>query len=387
MDPVTLGMAKADAKKNYAPSNQLRERMNATAAMPLFIFNQALAARNCDILMLGDSKSEGQGASIITKRWQDQFRDSIRAKFGLTGGIGYVPAWSSAAGTPTVASWAYGGTVTNNGQETGLGRRQATLNASGTATITVDCTSVKLFFGRKNTSADAVSITIDGGEPATYTIPGTGGGDTTSGGMWTSPNLGPGTHTIIVARTGGSVIFEGGFFYKGDETTGIRTWDGSHSGYLAHYFANADAHSPKWQGVLPLIKPHLTIVAFGTNEWRTAMRTPAQFQQDLTNLISAVRTKAAQNSSFVIVMYSSPIAGGTTALAPWSEYVAAAYAVGVNDTSGIGGGSGVAVLDMGSRQPQAEYPDPWGLHTDGIHFTDKGNLLVMDAVLGFVTPK
>jgi lysophospholipase L1-like esterase len=361
-----------------------REALTSTVSRPLFAFFAALAARNCDILVIGDSKSAGQGASVLSNRWTDVLRDNYRAQFGITGGYGYIPAWSS--GGTQEFPWVFGGTFTNSQQETGLGRHQATLSTSGTATITVDCSSFKLFFGRKNTSSDAVTIAIDGGSATAYSIPGTAGGPTTSGAVWTSPALTPGSHTIVVTRTGGSVLFEGGFFYDGDETTGIRTWNGAHSGYYAQYFVDSDGHAAKWQGMLTEIDPDLTIIAFGTNEWRTSPgRTVAQFKTDLQGLISAVRTKSTAGS-FLLVMYEEPITGVANA-STYAEYVDAAYEVAAEDTGGPGAGTGVAILDLSRRMPKAENPDPYSLHTDGIHLNDAGNLIVSDAALGFITPR
>lgn len=370
-------------------SSRFREQLASGRTSPLLPYYSALGGRNLDVLFIGDSMTEGHGASTVGKRWVDLVRDDLRARYqpaGIIGGIGYVPAWyaSTYTATPTT-KWTWTGSVTNT-QGTGLGKRVTSLNATGASgSMTFTGTSLKLLFTKMNAAANSVSIQIDGGTAYTYTDPRTSGGPTVSGGVWNSVTNGPGalaagSHTVTITWASGQPFFEGAMVYNGDEASGIRVWDAAHFGYLAPNFGPSTVG---WFGAIPIAAPALTVIALGTNDFGTNGATPTQFNAALQQIIAGVRTYAAR-SAFVILMQPERTPTGVTAnTATYAQYVAAAYDVAAADTGAVLGGSGATVLDLTKRVARGD-TDPFGTRVDGVHFSDKGNRIVADALLGYL---
>lgn len=143
-------------------------------------------------------------------------------------------------------------------QSTGLG--------DGTATITRTCSSFKLLAHQHPTQATSLFVTVDGGAAVVWDVP-AGAGVA----QWTSAALTVAAHTVQVkARSNKACYFEGGMFFNGDETTGIRLWDGAKSGTRADQFNAETANGALWADSLGHMTPDLLIV-----EWITTTRSCA----------------------------------------------------------------------------------------------------------------
>ncbi|MDB5696677.1 MAG: hypothetical protein JWN21_2220, partial [Sphingomonas bacterium] len=147
----------------------------------------------------------------------------------------------------------------------------------------------------------------------------------------------------------------------------------------------AAAQSNTWAS-LGLIAPQLVTIALGTNDYQA--QTPiATFRANLTSIIASIRAQAA-NASVALIMYSRR---GDVAVQPigWRAYVDAAYAVADADV-GLAGASGVAVIDLSGRLPDAATTgtvDPLGLYSaDRVHLTGKGHATVGEMVAGALRP-
>lgn len=307
-----------------------------------------------DILALGDSLFSGQAVTSKYARWPSRMVDALRARLGMTGGFGYVPGYYTHA-APANQAWISSGNTA--GQTTyALGRTGRALGAdsgsgAGTATITMTCTSFDLSFQRNGT--DAFTVQIDGGTATAYPT-GPSGRVTVNSGALTR-----GAHTVVVKQTAGTPVFNGGMFYDGDETRGIRLWDGAQSGSRADQFNTADGGSSVWADQIgSLFTPELVLIEWMTND--AAARTLAQYQTSLANILSLVRSKAATVPIVFVAPYERTAAG---LIEPWANYVAAMQAVAATDSHSY-------FINMADRVPNLS-TDTYGVKADSIHPNDK----------------
>jgi lysophospholipase L1-like esterase/polygalacturonase len=336
-------------------------------------FYSALGNRHnapCNILVLGDSFVEGQGATTIGNRWLDLFRDRFRDRFvtpGITGGVGFIPA-VTAATTPT------GQTFTTTGNTAidfaGIGARTRVLGPTagagvGTMSITRTCTSFAIHHKPDDASA-AFTVTIDGGAPVTVT--GVAGEQ-----VWSSSALADGAHSIVIAQSSGLAKIEGIMFYRGDETKGIRIWDSGRAGSRTGDWISGGTFGVTWADSIAKVTPDLVVIAFATND--VAAVTPTQYAADLTALITLVRSKQA-NVSIAIMPPFPRVAGG--ALAPWADYVSAAKAVAYATAQCV-------FLDVSDLFPTPS-PDTYSLLSDGLHPNNRGHGLMAEAHLALLSP-
>ena len=210
-----------------------RDKLKSVDADKLRPFYASLADRATsplDVLVVGDSISEGEGSGVITNRWSSRFLASLRAQFqpqGVAGGRGYIPAWyAQASPAPATAGFTPSGSGIAQATTYGLGRRSVTLSAGGTLTVTVNCTSFDLVYP-KQVSGGIVSVAIDGGTAVNVdtTAAGALGGQKT---RFTPTLRGP--HTIVISYVSGTPMVEGIMVYDGDENLGVRLWGSGPSG-------------------------------------------------------------------------------------------------------------------------------------------------------------
>lgn len=313
-----------------------------------------------DVLIVGDSLMEGYQASSWANRRPVLDQAALRAKFpsGAAGGSGYIPAEYNFTGAAAVA-WTRGGAAPTN-QARGLGLRGRQMAATTTYTITQTCTSFELYIYRL--SNDAVTITIDGGTPATWTL-------VTSGNQnqkWTSPALTPTSHTIVVTFVSGGPVFCGGMFYNGDETKGVRVWDGSTSGSkTSTYTTNASGSSTNWSEWIGstatpgiAVTPDLVVLETLVNDVTTDDATT--YATNMGALIDLVRTKTA--APILLMPHWKPL--DRTITSPWTDYLEKLRGLAATKTN-------VAYFELQSRVPDLT-GDPYSFLADAIHLNDKG---------------
>lgn len=359
MDAVTLAAANAAAAKRYQPT------------VPKFSGRSLVMADRVtqpfDILGLGDSLLSGQGVSSRAARWPNRMIDRLRLRYptpGVVGGEGYVPSMLTHGSTFTLS----GNTASSN--STGLGRQGKTLAATtgsgaGSASITVTCSSFKLHFNRFGN--DAFTITIDGGAATTITAGPLGLWS------WTSPALTPGSHTVVVTETAGGPELHGIMVFNGDETKGIRYWDGAQSGTRADQFNATDVGgSAVWaNNIGTTVVPDLVIVGWMTNDYIN--RTPAQYQASLGYIRDLVRSKTTAPILW-LAPYERVAAGfgGAT----WSQYVAAMRTVAASDSASN-------FFNVADYVPRLS-PDTFGALVDGTHPTDKFAAYLGDVLAHYI---
>lgn len=369
-DKIQHGSATPAAlKAAFGPSAALRSWRTALGGR---------AYAPADIVVMGDSIGEGQGATARSRRWSDEAIAELRTRYpaGVTGGAGYVPACNYQTSYPS--DWAITGGAAGI---YGLGERSVQLTGTGhRISTTQKCTSFRIYYIQGATNTGPFTVTIDGGAPTTVTPPTTGGYGV---GVWSSAALTSGSHSIVVGYGGTQTSFIlGGFFFDGDETAGIRLVDATHYGYYtdqyAADFANAGVPGNNFQVghylQLPA-GPSLVVLALGLNDYQ-AGTAPSTVQAHVETVIATIKALHSSQGWFppsflLLAMYQRTDV--TSPAHPWAEYVAAYRAIANADPTNV------ACLSFTDRIDTAA--QAFGiLQSDGTHPTDKGHGFIADAV-------
>jgi lysophospholipase L1-like esterase len=265
------------------------------------------------VLWIGDSLSEGQGASARANRWQDKVLAQLRTDLptpGVAGGYGYVPTWY-AVYTPD-STWSTThrsttGTVADLQQNPGdtvdknLGLRHTNLAAGATLSMTVTGTSADVWWQQ---GYGSFTVAVDGGTPTTINT----SGGTTGYPSKTTISLGAtGSHTVLITATTASRV-AGLMVYDGDETKGIRAVDAAHVGFFSDSYLGAGMQRA-WQ----LVSPDLAVIELGVNDYVFAHQTSAQVKANLQTLISEIRAGVSKQVSIAVVIIAGTINSGSNA--------------------------------------------------------------------------
>lgn len=344
--------------------SSLNARFARGPLTPLYGWLSQLSSANtqqANVLMMGDSIMEGFGAPNVASRWVDLAQAKLRKEFNASGVAGgeWVPAmyFVGPQGTDRFAAWTYAGTTTDSSYGPGFKAKQ--IYAGTTATITRYCSSIDLWF-RLVAAGQQVTIAIDGGAPVTLTI------DAVAK-KWSSGALAPGNHTVVVTRQVGSPALVGGYFYNGDETTGVRLIDGSHSGATAGLFATAN----DWRNWLTPLGIDLIVIGVITNDSRASSNgySAATYKGHIESIISQAR--AAKANVPILLLPTFQPTGET--IEPWSNYINALAQVAAATPY-------TALYDTSLAIPSL-VGDPFGILMDGVHPSTAGHALMRDLSL------
>lgn len=338
---------------------------------------RALALRESapfDIVFIGHSLFEGEGATSMFKRGTDRFRDCMRTRFpvaGVTGGYGFVRP-RTASSTWANPYWTdSGGTYSGN-----YGNGSYFVNAAGAKVVlnSIVCTAVDVLYvqgggGTFSTKTDGVA---NGDTKATT-------GSPTQIMKYRVPGIsGPAAaHTVEVNYVSGNSIICGFMIYSGDESTGIRVWNFAQGGLTS---AQMQDPSNQKRADLATIAPSLVVVTAGANDFKTGV-TPATSKAQINTLLTQIRVKAPNASLLLNVEHELGSVGSP--VAPWAEYAANYYALA--DERGD-----CAVFDFWQRVGLGGPPQPAKaqgiIHADNQHYTDAGYLMWAEALAGFISP-
>lgn len=382
---------KVDITLAVTESAKSQQQLATQRSRAMLAWTSALANRHyerCNVVCIGDSITEGQGATQADRRWIARLRDNLRTKFQTTGisggGRGFVGAvgtgevsftWpTTVAGSPTIAS------------SLGPKSQFLQLNASGqsvTYSLNGDAADImwtQVPFG------GTFSWQVDGG--ATTNVSTNGG--SIDDGKLTHINLGAsGAHTLTIAWVSGNANIDGIIEFNGDYASGIQVHDAGHYGWQTSdwitVLANG-ANSPA--AAINALDPAATIIMLGVNDQYSGV-SPATYQTNLTQIISLLRALATPPYSSVILVMVPPRTGQAGYAYPWSQYVDAAWSVAAADTGGVGSSSLVTVLDftLGPRMLDAD-SDIYGNWPGGdlVHPSDKGHSTIADHIAAFLLP-
>lgn len=319
------------------------------------------------IAILGDSFTEGVGATTRPNRWADRLRDQLRARFpsdgvGSGGGAGFLAANSAASNS----AWTYSGTVDAGANWFGWGGLPLILEANGAyMQTTVTGTSVDII--DVTGGGLTVSVTVDGGSPTTYNQ----GSGATDGNAHRVSLGAVGSHTVRITAPGPAVYIDGAIVYNGDENAGIHMIPMGHSGWASGDFVTL-LGGYSTQAIGPQ-DADLWIVELGLNDQGTAV-TPVAFRSNLETLISTAKSVTTGKTPSFALAAPVDVAVGTY---PWASYVDAMWAVAAADDN-------VCVYDGRQRMgPTGATPLFAG---DTFHPSDRGHAFLADSLLGFLSP-
>lgn len=281
-----------------------------TTAVALRRFHVSLAdpSTPTDIVVVGDSITEGLGASSWRKRWVSVFCDQLRRAYqpdGIPGGAGYFNGWNQGQ----FADWPLDPSAPIPNTDFGLGRQSLIMTGSNSAifeTAGPVSTGFDIIVTKSSGGggANAIQYVVDQGD---VVVVSTDDAIVARGGYRIPVRgLARTEHSLVIAAAGGSTYFEGVVFYDGDETRGIRVWESGQSGYRA-----ADYVAPHnlWAQSLIEIAPALVVLAVGSNDYASG-RTPAQLKADVASIRTDVIATLDYTPSFALVAYSDRGVGG-----------------------------------------------------------------------------
>jgi len=364
MDVVTLGMAKADAKKNYENPKRRQDL--------LWRFRKMLATGTGTVLCLGDSWTEGtRGSDTSFVRYVDHLASGIRRAgqpAGIPGGM-YIPSYATYA-TKLPANWVFAGSTVQK-QVSGMGYYNVEMANAATASLTFTGTGFKIHWDRLTDGATAVGVTIDGVSVGTIDSSGAA-----HYGMSTSfTGLNPGKHAIVLTVTTGAVFsFQGAYVFNGDETAGIKFYTSGRGGIKSDAVTQTG-----FVGNLQATGPDLILFEYGINDYRNAIPV-ATFKANLASAIDTVRSRGVDaTASIAIVSCPEAVTGGIPAVAPWSDYKAAMAAL-ANEKN-------VLLIDLTPVFGAGVLTETTGLaDVDHVHPNDAGHLAVANKILAEIIP-
>lgn len=321
-------------------------------------------------LAVGDSLTEGQGASSRATRWLDLARDDLRERFpvdGVEGGAGHLPARFAVYGPDSPwGSWqsSLDGSARLDTSTPALGQRALDLAAGTTITYPVTGDAVDVWW---TPGGGEATVTVDDGEPVVVdTAAGAGGASPDGALVTTVDDLDPGEHEVTVTAVG-DVALEGLTAYDGDRSAGVTTVDAARSGATT---PEVLAELPGLVARAEAVSPDLVTISLGINDAATG-RSPAQVGADLTTLVEALQDVGSSPS---VVLLGEFVPGTSVAGAlprPLDEYTDA--------VRGVADATGSAYVGLEDALPEDGLDDL--LAADGLHPADPGQRLVADLLV------
>jgi lysophospholipase L1-like esterase len=304
-------------------------------------------------LAVGDSLTEGQGASSVETRWVDLARDGLRAAHpvdGVTGGVGYRPAVFATYGPDSPwGDWAAD-------RQGGVAPDGTTPDPGAQVSWPVTGTDVDLWWA-------------GGGGSFTWDVDGTRQGPVDTGDAAASSSLTPiegleaGAHTVTVTVDGDSdeaVVLHGLAAFDGDRDRGVTLYDSARSGATTTTFTDDLAG---WLEAVAAARPDVVTITLGANDLRSL--DPEEFADGCLDIVEGLQGLDAPPT--IVVVDEFPVAAGLadSGRAPVSEYADALDEV-VDDTGIVSVSLGDALASSGSGDLRSL------LSSDGLHPNDAG---------------
>lgn len=424
IDPIVYA---SDTQTVSANTTSLRTISRQAATNPLRSWHRSFAnarygstyglngasSRVSDILVIGDSITEGYGANTIGlgTSWIRRFSQLLAESANTDGRTGvYIPC-SEFDGLIPAPKWVSSGTTSET--TVGLGRRSQSISAGGSMTLTVTGTSATVFYRRAKQfplpyNHGAIRIRV-------YEGSGTGGTllfdrtqDTYEAGLtpgsqilvaqeipisaWGSRK----TATIVVSQEtatdlkDGPVLCDGAYIHDGTETVGTRVWcsgkagsafstwnsvvnDSLNTDWLAimrTHITIADASaSPVTQIGAGYLQPSLVVIALGSNENTT---TPSSIKLAMQTLVNNINNQFGASVTLPSFAFMINPTNGTKTDAYWAPIVTAMYEQAE--------AMGCAIWDWSSLfgSYSTVTGDPFGWSSDNLHPNNGGHIALGD---------
>jgi len=339
-------------------------------------FDSEVAARDerpVSILALGDSLTEGWGATDLADPWTRRLQVLLRARWptitnGVGGGAGYLPSWHASQSLPDPE-------VTGSPAEVwdhGIGFRSLRLEAGDAVTFEVVGTTARLWYATRPTGGAAMAVAVDGGEPQLISQE---VGVVAAEATVDLPLGASGPHEVEVAHAAGVDAAIGGLqVFDGDEDSGLTVLNGGRSGMFAAQLAHPSV-VPRLADQVRLLDPSLVLLMLGVNDM-TLHIAPSTFHDRIATAVASVRTGDPEVP--IVLIGSWQHAGDFTH--PWSAYLEQLEAIAASTP-------GVMFLDMTDHWPRAGTVEAAaaGHYRDVVHLSSQGNealaALVAEALL------
>lgn len=340
----------------------------------------ALAARDyarANIVCVGDSITEGQGATVLDRRYVARLAALLRARYPTTGvtsgGRGYLGG--ALTGTTSFAATSFVTVAGSVGNQSDYGPKRGirTLTGAGQSlTWALTGTAADIMWVRAG-SGGTFSYAVDGGSATNVSTTGS-----TADGQLTRVSLGAaGAHTLTVAYvSGGTCFIDGVIEYNGDENAGIMVHDAGHYGWASTEWAAGSLPNYQFASALKGLSPSLYYLQIGTNDLATNVN-PTTFQTNVTSLISQLRSPLSTPYPPIVLGMIYQRSGTFTYT--WAQYLAAAYAIAAADSQ-------VLVLDHTLRMPSVAASATYSLYADTVHPSDRGMAMLADTAAAFLAP-
>jgi len=382
-DPSTLtGAAMQSAYAGFTPRGlELIETQRWDALRP---FSAALANRHyqrVNVAVLGDSITEGQGATQFDRRWVSKLQEQLRAHLptsGLAGGgRGFIAAEMTGQNSFTSPASNVGGPRASHPY--GPKRHSLVLEEAGhEVSFALNGTSCDLLY--IGGTGGSVTYSVDGGAPVVFVIP----GPLLDGQKERITFPSSGEHTLTVAWASGDSYIHGVIEYNGDEEKGIHVNDAGHYGWNTGYgsagWLQGGFAGNFWPAGVASLGSDLLMVALGTNDPVSGI-SPTEHKSNIEGIISKVRAGYAELGWSAPPVLLVPYGGPANTASSWQGYVSAELEIAAEDPA-------VAISDLSLRLPNASLPDDLGLYADGVgHPSDKGHSMTGDALATFMLPR
>lgn len=309
-----------------------------------------------NLIVAGDSISEGTGSTNTINRWQNQLQTALRYRHGISYGADYpfIPCWpkTTAPGMPVTRT---GNVVADTSR--GLGWKAVTIGTDGVVTFTFTGTSCKLMYFKGSTSGQ-MTVQIDGGAVTTIDTNSVSNPVAANAAIWDSGALTPGAHTVVVAKaaaSSNSVYPAGLLTFNGDETTGIRVLDAAYHGVQSTWFTSARMdHMVSAVSAIGNVK--CIVLNVGTNDMGFG-NSLATYKTNIELFVSKLRTGGYTDTIVLQNCYK----GSGRDEATWAGYGEQLRQIAATDAD-------IAYFDWRLRMP--DIPNPYNTAPDGYLFND-----------------
>lgn len=332
-----------------------------------------------NMIVCGDSISEGTGSSNCANRWQNLVQTGLRYRHGVSWGADwpFIPVWpkTTAPGIPVTRT----GNVTADTTR-GLGWKAGIIGSDGVVTWTFTGTSCKLMYFKGSTSGQ-FTVQIDGGAVTTVDTNSTTAPPATNAAIWDSGALTPGVHTVVVAKAASSSnsVYMGGLLtFNGDETTGIRLLDAAYHGVQSTWFTSAKMdHLVSAVSAIGNVK--CIILNVGTNDMGFG-NSLATYKTNIQMFVDKLRTGGYTDTIVLQNCYK----GAGRDEATWQGYGEQLRQIAAADAD-------IAYFDWRLRMPDipATYntpPDGY-LFNDGLHPNDTGYAYIAEFLTNYFSDR
>lgn len=284
-----------------------------------------------NVVVIGDSISEGAIAGGFFLRWQYLLQTALRAAVPCPGvaapGVGYIPALTVPnSPTPPVTT---SGSPNAGYVDYGMGmKRYRVNNTQYVEWAAQTCDRVNIWYGKSNTTSGIGIISIDGVDktPQPTSVAATN----SDGWLWDSGALTAGSHTVRVrGQSSFGFTLEGCEFFNGDYGKGIHVYDAAHYGFRTDQFLTAGADYGHWQAVASA-QPRLFIWNLQANDWGT--NDASTFLANVDSHLSKMATAAGTRAYSVLLIGNYRPALGNDAQR-WLDYQAGMRARAVGNVA------------------------------------------------------